>query len=69
MLLGGQMLAEVSGLASGAAKPVGWRMVAVLAGRVTDPAALAGMGVRGVGLLQQLFRAPYTLAHRANKRC
>jgi len=58
MLAGGQVLAVVSGLASGRTGPVGWQWVLVLASLVIYSLALVVMGVGGVLLLSDLFRTP-----------
>ena len=54
-LVTGQLLAVVTGLASGATEPVGWRVVVVLGAIVLYALALAVVGVGGVLLLRRLF--------------
>jgi hypothetical protein len=58
MLVGGQELAVVTGLASGATEPVGWRWALVLASLVIYSLALVVIGVGGVLLLHDLFKPP-----------
>jgi len=56
MLIGGQGLAVVSGLASGETERVGWLLALVLASLVLYTLALIAMGVGGVLLLRDLFK-------------
>ena len=49
LLVGGQVFAEVTGLASGAADPAGWRWSLAIA-------ALVAMGVGGLQLIRELFK-------------
>jgi hypothetical protein len=56
MLLGGQELAEVTGLASGETEPAGWWWALVLASIVVYSLALVVIGVGGVLLLRDLFK-------------
>jgi lipid-A-disaccharide synthase-like uncharacterized protein len=56
LLVGGQVLAEVTGLASGATEPVGWWPALVLASVAAYSLALVGAGVGGIGLLRDLLR-------------
>ncbi len=56
LLLGGQGLAVVTGLASGETTPAGWRMAVVLAALIAYDLALVAVGVGGVLLLRHLFK-------------
>jgi hypothetical protein len=56
MLVSGQVLAVVTGLASGETEPVGWRLVLVLASLVIYSLALVASGVGGILLLRDLFK-------------
>ncbi len=56
LLLGGQMLALVTGLASGETEPAGWWWALVLASIVVYSLALVVIGVGGVLLLRDLFK-------------
>lgn len=56
LLVGGQVLATVTGLASGATEPVGWWPALVLVSLAAYSLALAGVGVGGIRLLRDLFR-------------
>ncbi len=58
MLVGGQVLAIVTGLASGETEPAGWWWILVLASLVIYSLALVVMGVGGVLLLRDLYKAP-----------
>lgn len=53
----GQALASVTGLASGRTEPTGWPWVLVLASLVLFIVALVVLGVGGVLLLRDLFKA------------
>ena len=55
LLVGGQALAVVTGLASGATEPVGWPWILVLSSLVLFLLAILGVGVGGVLLLRDLF--------------
>lgn len=55
VLVVGQALAEVTGLASGAAEPTGWRWVLVLLSLVLFWLAVMALGIGGLLLLRQLF--------------
>lgn len=55
MLVAGQILAIVTGLASGAAEPTGWQMWAVTATIGAYAAALAVMAAGGIMLIRDLF--------------
>ena len=55
-LVGGQALAEVSGIASGRAQPVGWVMGLIIASLVIYVLAVAAVGVAGILLLRDLFK-------------
>jgi hypothetical protein len=57
-LVATQVLAEVTGLASGAAEPVGWLLTIVMAGLAVFWAGLLTLGVGGILLLIDLFRKP-----------
>lgn len=57
MVVGGQALAVVTGLASGAAEPVGWRWVLVLGSLVLYTLAIVDVGVGGILLLRDLFKS------------
>lgn len=54
----GQVLAMVTGLASGETEPTGWQWALVLAFLIVYSLALIVMGVGGLGLLRDLFKAP-----------
>jgi len=54
-LAGGQVLAVVTGLASGATEPTGWWWMLVLVSLVIYSLALVAMGVGGMLLLRDLF--------------
>lgn len=56
LLLGGQGLAVITGLASGETAPAGWRMAVVLAALIAYDLALVAVGVGGVLLLRNLFK-------------
>jgi hypothetical protein len=56
MLVSGQVLAVVTGLASGETEPVGWRLALVLASLVIYSLALVATGVGGILLLRDLFK-------------
>jgi len=58
LLVGGQVLAVVTGLASGETEPAGWWWMLVLASLVIYSLALVAMGVGGVLLLRDLFKTP-----------
>jgi hypothetical protein len=62
LLVGGQELAVVTGLASGATEPVGWWWALVLASLVVYSLALVVIGVGGVLLLHDLFKPPQSPA-------
>lgn len=55
-LIGGQLIASVSGLASGEIEPVGWWWMLVLASLGIYTLGLAVIGVGGVLLLIDLFK-------------
>lgn len=57
-LVGGQALAVVTGLASGATEMAGWPWALVLASLAIYSLALVAIGVGGVLLLRDLFKAP-----------
>ena len=54
MLVGSQGLAVVTGLASGAAEPAGWRMWLVLGGLILFDLAQALVGIGGILLVKDL---------------
>jgi hypothetical protein len=56
LLVGGQVLAVVTGLASGETKPAGWWWALVLASIVVYSLAIVVIGVGGVLLLRDLFK-------------
>jgi hypothetical protein len=56
LLVGGQALAVVTGLASGDTEPTGWPWALVLASLALFVLALAALGVGGVLLVRDLFR-------------
>jgi hypothetical protein len=56
LLVGGQMLAVVTGLASGRTEATGWWWAPVLASIVVYTLALAAIGVGGILLLRDLSR-------------
>ena len=58
LLVGGQVLAVVTGLASGKTEPAGGWWALVLASLVVYSLALVVVGVGGLSLLRDLFRAP-----------
>jgi hypothetical protein len=58
LLAGSQVLAVVTGLASGEAEPAGWRLAVVVAPLVGYGLALVAMGIGGALLLGDLFRTP-----------
>ena len=56
LLVGGQALAEVTGLASGDIEPAGWPFVLVMASLVGYTLALIVLGVAGILLVRDLFQ-------------
>jgi len=56
LLVGTQALAVVTGLASGASEPTGWRWALVIGGLVAFIVALIVVGVGGILLLRDLFQ-------------
>lgn len=56
LLVGGQVLAVVTGLASGETEPAGWWWALVLASIIVYSLALVVIGVGGVLLLRDLFK-------------
>ncbi|MBL7201178.1 MAG: hypothetical protein ISS56_13650 [Anaerolineae bacterium] len=58
MLIGGQALAVVTGLASGEIEPAGLWWALVVASLAVYSLALVAMGVGGVLLLRDLFQVP-----------
>jgi hypothetical protein len=57
LLIGSQGLAVITGLASGAAQPAGWRMALVLTGLGAYTLALVILGLGGLLLLRDLLTA------------
>lgn len=57
MLVGGQVLAVVTGLASGETEPSGWQWTLVTASLIVYSLALVAIGIGGVLLVRDLFRA------------
>jgi hypothetical protein len=66
LLVGGQLLAEVTGLASGAIQPAGWPWLLVLASLVGYVLALVETGIAGVLLVRDVFRRPERSAVGSN---
>lgn len=64
LLLGGQVLAVVTGLASGETEPVGWWWALVLASIVVYSLALVVIGIGGVLLVRDLFKPPSSPTER-----
>jgi len=58
LLVGGQVLAVFTGLASGETEPTGWRWALVIASIFSYLLALVVIGVGGVLLLRALFKPP-----------
>ena len=58
-LVGGQVLAVVTGLASGETEPAGWRWALVLASLVVYSLALVVIGVGGLLLLRDLSKTAW----------
>lgn len=56
LLVGSQVLAVVTGLASGETEPTGWRWALVLGSIIAYALALVGIGVGGILLLRDLFK-------------
>lgn len=65
LLVGGQVLAVVTGLASGETEPTGWWWALVLASIVVYSLALVVIGVGGVLLLRDLFKPPRSPTERS----
>jgi hypothetical protein len=68
MLVGGQVLAVVTGLASGEAEPVGWQWALVLTTLGIFSLALVVMGVDALLLLRDLFRTQRPPAGEVNSQ-
>lgn len=62
LLVGSQVVAIVTGLASGAVEATGWRWGIVLGGIVGYIAAAAALGVGGALLIRDAFRRPTAAA-------
>lgn len=56
MVVGGQALAVVTGLASGEIEPIGWPWILVLSSIIFYVLAIIGVGVGGIWLLHDLFK-------------
>jgi hypothetical protein len=56
MLFGGQAIAVVTGLASGATEPTGWRFALVLGMIAAYDLALVAIGIGGILLLVKLYK-------------
>lgn len=56
LLVAGQALAILTGLASGETEPAGWPLVLVVASLVGYTLALVAVGIAGVLLVRDLFR-------------
>lgn len=56
LLVGGQVVASATGLASGVTKPAGWPWVLVIASIVGYTLVLVEIGVAGLLLVRDLFR-------------
>jgi hypothetical protein len=56
LLFGGQALAVVTGLASGATEPTGWRWVLVMGSLIAYILALTAVGGGGILLLMDLYK-------------
>lgn len=65
MLVGGQTLAVVTGLASGEIEPAGWQWVLVLASLAAYSAALVAVGIGGVLLVRHLSKTASSSAENA----
>lgn len=63
MLVGGQALAVVSGLASGATEPTGWVWILVLTSLAVYTLAIVEVGTAGVLLVRDVFRFNGGMAH------
>jgi peptidoglycan/LPS O-acetylase OafA/YrhL len=57
MLVGGQALATVTGLASGETEPTGWWWGLVLASLIVYILAIISIGIGGLLLLRDLFKS------------
>jgi hypothetical protein len=60
LLVSGQVIAVVTGLASGETAPTGWWWMLILASLVIYSLALVAMGVGGVLLLGDLFKTSWS---------
>ena len=58
MLLGGQLVAVLTGLASGEAEPSAWEWALVVASLAVYSLSIVAMGVGGLLLLRDLFKRP-----------
>jgi hypothetical protein len=57
MVVGGQALAVITGLADGSTEPVGWRWVLVLGSLILYTLAIVEVGIGGILLLRDLFKS------------
>jgi len=64
-LVASQGLAVVTGLASGATPPTGWQMVLVLTILAVYSLTLVVIGIGGVLLVRELFKAPSSPAEHS----
>jgi hypothetical protein len=63
LLVGGQLLAEVTGLASGAIEPTGWPWILVLVSLIGYVLALVETGIASVLLVREVFQRPESTAN------
>lgn len=68
MLVGAQILAIATGLASGAREPTGWAWALMLAALAAYTLALAEVGIAGGLLVRDLSRRVRAASHRSNIR-
>ena len=61
MVVGGQALAVVTGLASGETEPTGWQWILVLGSLAAYSLAIVAIGIGGILLLRDLFK-PHQLS-------
>jgi peptidoglycan/LPS O-acetylase OafA/YrhL len=60
-VVGGQMIAVVTGLADGSTEPSGWQWALVLGALAIYILAVIGVGVGGILLLRDVFRSQKTI--------
>ena len=60
-VVGGQMIAVVTGLADGSTEPSGWQWALVLGSLAIYILAVIGVGVGGILLLRDVFRSQKTI--------